>query len=148
VYDGFHVGPRFVNFSMYEALSNSLMSARVDRIAIKVKLHDFVGRDQPRIRIDSVYEVMVRIHRMPHAQVAETIVHALVDQNVVCDHEIVNQASKILNEARRRSPALLGGLLCSSRYRTSEEEAEAVQETSSTQPDVPLGHPQYLLLKE
>jgi hypothetical protein len=52
---------------------------------------------------------------MPHAQVTETIVHPLVDQNVVCDYQVVNQASEVLNQTLRRSRALLGGLLYSSR---------------------------------
>ena len=85
-----HIRTHAIHLAVDKALQIRLAPARIDRIAVKIKLHnvfglDVTGGDTAR------QQKPVRSIRVPHADVAKAIHHALVVQNVVGGNQIVNE---------------------------------------------------------
>src|SRR5258705_10071480 len=76
VHDGLNIGPRLVDFAMYEALEETATPIRVDRIAVEAVLDDVPGRYQRR-RDRARHQVALGCRRMAHRDVTEAVDHAL-----------------------------------------------------------------------
>ncbi len=82
------IGPRLKDAAMDRALAVHDAAALVDRVAVEVEFHDVVARHQFRAA-RARHEEAVGPLRMPQADMAEAVDHALVRQDPVGDHQIL-----------------------------------------------------------
>ena len=91
VHDRHDVGPRLVDFGVNEALAEHPAVALVERPAVETELHDVIGGDH-RGAAGARHEEAARIGRRAEAQMTEAVGdHALVGQDAVADHEVLDQ---------------------------------------------------------
>ena len=87
-----HVGTAAVDLAVDEALQIDLAPLRVHGLAVQRELHDVVGRDLARRHVAGEEEA-VGDAVVADADMAEGIHHALVEQDVVGEHELLDQAA-------------------------------------------------------
>ena len=90
VHDGVHVGPRAKRLAVDEALEEHAAAALIDRIGVEVELHDVLGRHQRR-RPRARQQIALRICRMPDADMAPGVEHAVLRQDAACGDQVVDQ---------------------------------------------------------
>ena len=88
--DGIHIGAHFENFAVDEALQIGFAATLVDHVAVEVAGQDVVGLHQGRGHAAG-NEKALRVGRVAHADVAKAVEHTLVDQDVVGQHQVVNE---------------------------------------------------------
>ena len=88
VHDGDHIGARAVNLAVDKAFEIGARRVGLRRVAVEIELDDIGGRDKRRRHAARDQEV-VRILRMPRADMAEAIDDALLVEDVIGIDEIV-----------------------------------------------------------
>ena len=90
VHHGVDVGPRLVGAAVDEALQEHAAVALIDRVGVKVELHDVLDRDQRR-RPRARHQIALRIARVPHRHVAPGVEHAVLRQDPARGDQVFDQ---------------------------------------------------------
>ena len=96
------VRPRAVDLAMDVAFEVDRAAASVERIAVEAELHDVFGTNQRRRDTAREQESIAR-RRMADAHMSESIDHALVEQDMVRGHEVVDHARGYFQRRHCRS---------------------------------------------
>ena len=105
VHHGVHVRPRLVDRAVDEALQIGRAAALVDRGAVERIFDDVVALDALG-RAGAGQQIMLRIVRMPRADMAEGIDDALIGQNAVGGHQFFQNEIELAH--RGASPLIRG----------------------------------------
>src|SRR5271156_996734 len=85
------VRPRAVDFAMDESFEVDRAPASIQRISVEPELHDIGGRGQRRSDTTCEQEPITN-SRMANAHVPKPVDHALVKQDMVRRHQLVDYA--------------------------------------------------------
>ena len=87
MHNGVDVGPGAKNLAVDETLEIDALSARFDSVAVEVELQNVGCCDRARRHVARQQEAVCAV-RMPGADVAERIHHALMEEDVVSIHKV------------------------------------------------------------
>ena len=90
VHNRTHLRPRLIDFAVNEAFEVHRAATLIDRRAVEVVFEDVLGRHQCG-RHAARHQVAVRILVVPRADMAKAIHDALVVQNMIGRHEVIDQ---------------------------------------------------------
>src|SRR5437763_15249231 len=98
------VRSRLVDFAVDEAFEKQRSAASIDGIAVEVELHDVISHDQcwrkrPR------HQKMIRVGRMPRADVTKAVEHAELGEDTAANTDII--ALYVIDARSRSSRRLL-----------------------------------------
>src|SRR5262245_48878586 len=108
MHDRNHVGARFIDRAVDEALEVRLALVAAQHVALQIELHDVARLDELRSE-RAREEVALRVFGMAHADVAVRIDHVLIGENPVRYDEIVevHTFSGVRGMSRCRTPSAL-----------------------------------------
>jgi hypothetical protein len=90
MHDGNHIWPLAVNLAVDESLQIHGWAARCDWSSIEIELQHILFGDKCR-RHASGEQKAIGLSRMTHTDMAETVDHALIEQNMICLYQFADR---------------------------------------------------------